>query len=87
MFLILLAFLNLQIYFPVIFFVTNVTRHHIIIYSLQESEKKKNPEHHSFHRQISSSQPATQAPFAHLNYCNQWMKSNQQSCLSRWQSA
>lgn len=40
MFPLLLAFLNLQIYFPVIFFVTNVTRHHIIIYSLQESEKK-----------------------------------------------
>lgn len=50
-------------------------------------EKKTSPEHHPLHRQISSSQPAPQAPFAHLNDCNQWMKSNQQSCLSGWQNA
>lgn len=38
----------------------------------------------------SGSQPARRRalwPTADLNYCNQWMKSNQQPCMSCWQNA
>lgn len=38
----------------------------------------------------SSSQPARRRPLwptADLNYCNQWMKSNQQPCMCCWQNA